>query len=194
MLAETIGQRKKRLRRQIQERRKLLSESVRNQRDDQIADRLLYFYDQNHFERIFSFMSTRNEPNLTDRLLLNRPNIEVFAPIIKSDFRMSFHQVQPGVARLLNSFGIEEPPPSAPSAENTSKTLILVPCLAVSRTGNRLGYGGGYYDRYFAAKPEGFKLGILYSEFIIAVESEPHDFKLDGFCSESELVLLTSSK
>ncbi len=82
----------------------------------------------------------------------------------------------------------------SPSALNDEKSLILVPCLAVSKSGNRLGYGGGYYDRYFASYPGGCKIGVLYSEFIIDVDAEPHDFVLDGFVTESDLVLLTRSK
>jgi 5-formyltetrahydrofolate cyclo-ligase len=47
--------------------------------------------------------------------------------------------------------------------------VVLVPCLGYTRSGHRLGYGGGYYDRWLAAHPQATAIGIAWS----ATELDP---------------------
>jgi 5-formyltetrahydrofolate cyclo-ligase len=59
-----------------------------------------------------------------------------------------------------------------------------VPLAACDLRGNRLGFGGGFYDRALVHQ-RGFKLGVGYSlQRVTHIESEPHDVRLDGFISE----------
>ncbi len=58
-------------------------------------------------------------------------------------------------------YGILEPTSDCPRAESLpARTLWLVPGLAFDPEGNRLGRGGGFYDRLLQRHPEGFRLGI----------------------------------
>jgi 5-formyltetrahydrofolate cyclo-ligase len=61
--------------------------------------------------------------------------------------------------------------------------LVLVPLLAFDKTGNRIGYGGGYYDRFLAnVKPSCIKVGLsFFDPFDEALAIEPTDIPLD-FC------------
>ena len=66
--------------------------------------------------------------------------------------------------------------------------IVLVPVVAFSRDGNRLGYGGGFYDKWFSKNPGTIKIGLAYSfqqfdDFI----TEGHDIKLDFVISETNL-------
>ena len=58
-----------------------------------------------------------------------------------------------------------------------SAGLVLVPALAVDRSGMRLGQGGGSYDRALARVPAGVPLAVLLydGELVDDVPSEPHD-------------------
>ena len=66
---------------------------------------------------------------------------------------------------------------------------ILVPGLAFSANGARLGYGKGYYDTFFAQHPV-LKLGLCYDfQLVPQVPTQPHDVRMDGFLTDKRLVL-----
>ncbi len=64
--------------------------------------------------------------------------------------------------------------------------LILVPGLAFTRTGQRLGRGGGHYDRLLARTAPGtVKLGVCFGfQLLSSLPTESHDVRLDGVISE----------
>ena len=76
------------------------------------------------------------------------------------------------------AFGIPEPAGLAET--ELSDVLVIVPALAIDRSGYRLGWGGGWYDRFFAEHRVFFRLGYIY-DFQLAdrLEREPHDIPLD---------------
>jgi 5-formyltetrahydrofolate cyclo-ligase len=91
----------------------------------------------------------------------------------------------------LNSgvWGIREPPPEAPEV---FPDILIVPLLAFDRTGNRIGYGAGYYDMTIA-RLRGMKsvvtMGIAYAAQEIAqVPTTPRDATLDLVLTEREVI------
>ncbi|MDO5733449.1 MAG: 5-formyltetrahydrofolate cyclo-ligase [Eubacteriales bacterium] len=77
---------------------------------------------------------------------------------------------------------IPEPSNSAEIyVEPCDAALVLVPGLYFDRVGRRLGYGGGYYDRYLAKHPALFRLGITFRDcFVETLPCEAHDLPLDA--------------
>ncbi|MCL2754834.1 MAG: 5-formyltetrahydrofolate cyclo-ligase [Oscillospiraceae bacterium] len=57
-------------------------------------------------------------------------------------------------------------------------TVCITPGLAFNHDGYRLGYGGGYYDRFLAANRV-FAIGLCYGELLTALPREPHDMRVD---------------
>jgi 5-formyltetrahydrofolate cyclo-ligase len=59
--------------------------------------------------------------------------------------------------------------------------LILVPALGFDRENNRLGLGGGWYDRFVAQQPQAQKIGVAYTWALVeeGIPVEPWDMKLD---------------
>ena len=59
--------------------------------------------------------------------------------------------------------------------------LILVPALGFDRDNNRLGRGGGWYDRFVAQQPQARKIGVAYAWALVedGIPVEPWDMKLD---------------
>ena len=77
--------------------------------------------------------------------------------------------------------GIREPA-SAETVEPSAVHAWLIPGLAFTKDGIRLGYGGGWYDRLLAdAPPDAIKIGVAYAfQVVDSLPSEPHDISLTG--------------
>ena len=87
---------------------------------------------------------------------------------------MTYHIVESLDELSVGSFGLLEPSEDAPLYDPKSDTrgsLAFAPAIAFDRAGYRLGYGGGYYDRFFNAY-NGSVVGVIFSEFV--VPSLPH--------------------
>ena len=69
--------------------------------------------------------------------------------------------------------------------------VVLVPCVGYTRSGWRLGYGGGYFDRWLAAHPHATAVGVAWSVGEIAeagFAAEPHDVALTLVVNEAGVV------
>ncbi len=79
------------------------------------------------------------------------------------------------------AFGIFEPE----EGEERTCEVALCPLLAVDEAGYRLGYGGGYYDRYFASHPEVLRVGLCYrGQVVKKLPHGAHDARLDAIVTE----------
>lgn len=81
----------------------------------------------------------------------------------------------------MSRFGIPEPV----YGEDTPVEIAAVPLLAVDDEGYRLGYGGGYYDRYFQKHPNVLRVGLCYSgQAVASLPHEQTDVPLDAVVTE----------
>jgi len=82
---------------------------------------------------------------------------------------------------------LREPAASQQIVAPEEIALILVPGLAFTRDGRRLGHGGGYYDRLLAQhRPHAIALGTCFDLQIVAdIPCEPHDQRVDALVTES---------
>ena len=68
---------------------------------------------------------------------------------------------------------------------------VLVPGLAFDAQGRRMGYGKGYYDKYFARYSECIKVGICYAVQIIdEVPTSQYDITMDAVATEQGIYLI----
>ena len=90
---------------------------------------------------------------------------------------MSFRRITSPLDLHPGVMGIPEPGDKAP--EVASPGFMMVPGLAFDRNGNRLGYGGGYYDRYLAGRSDLFTVGLAYGcQIVDTVPTEFNDVPL----------------
>lgn len=106
-------------------------------------------------------------------------------PCVQDDGSMIYRAYTRGDMLEKRSFGLLEPNPEVPEVE---PTLVLTPLLAFDRTGNRLGYGKGHYDRALTRlreKGRVFVCGLaFFGQEVEAVPAEPHDVPLDWVMTE----------
>lgn len=83
-----------------------------------------------------------------------------------------------------NKFGINEP---VGETENIDDFVAIVPCLAVDKKGNRLGYGGGFYDKFLKAKIS-IKIAICYDFQVVEnIESMSFDVSMDLIVTDKQI-------
>ena len=99
--------------------------------------------------------------------------------------RLSFHVIKKLSDLKVGAYNIPEPPVSLPEITEFSGALCLVPALAFNKKGRRLGYGGGYYDR-FLSDFKGISMGLAYSDFYVQdLPTEAHDATVDIIITEN---------
>ncbi len=102
--------------------------------------------------------------------------------VIQPDAAMIFRLWSPGEPLELDQAGVPAP---LPLAGTVVPQLILTPLLAFDADGGRLGQGGGYYDRTFAALPEAIRIGFAYAgQQVEDLPVERHDIRLHGVLTE----------
>jgi 5-formyltetrahydrofolate cyclo-ligase len=73
-------------------------------------------------------------------------------------------------------------------ADDEVFSVIVVPTLGFDDSLNRLGYGGGYYDRFLAKQRDALKIGLCYEEgHVKKIPIEKHDIPLDCIISEKRV-------
>ena len=119
--------------------------------------------------------------------------IQTALPRIEESGEMVFHLFENEAPLIRHRFGMREPSPEAPVIEATEKTLIVVPGLAFDRGGRRLGYGGGFYDRYLAAHPLARCVMAAFScQEAARVPAEENDIVMPMIITERETVRIHS--
>jgi 5-formyltetrahydrofolate cyclo-ligase len=107
---------------------------------------------------------------------------------------LRFRVWHPGDRLLPGPLGILEP---SPAAAEIVPDIVLVPLAAFDRTGHRIGYGAGHYDRTLAQlhKSKGFAaIGLAFAaQEVEAVPALQHDVPLDYVLTESNLFDFRSS-
>jgi len=97
---------------------------------------------------------------------------------------LSFRVWRPGDALVREKFGTMRP-----TGEERVPAFLLVPLLAFDRSGHRLGYGGGYYDRTLSALRDAFALGCAYAaQEVGKLPVAPYDMPLDAVATERGVI------
>ncbi|WP_082045974.1 5-formyltetrahydrofolate cyclo-ligase [Arthrobacter sp. L77] len=140
---------------------------------------------------IAAYLGVDPEPDTAPLLgELHRLGFGVAVPVCEPGYQLSWTAWTPGIPleRSVRAPVFEPVGPRWPFEELPDVALILVPALAVDRSGQRIGQGGGYYDRFLARHPLGRpgappRLGAVYRSEVLpvgAVPAEPCDQPLQG--------------
>ena len=117
-----------------------------------------------------------------------KKNYQISLPVIKKNFDMDFCKWSFNDPLKINQYGIPEPN----SKKLIYPDIILVPLVAFDNNLNRLGYGGGYYDRVIkklSGKKKILKIGLAFSvQKINNVPVTKYDKKLDYIVTNKNIL------
>jgi len=100
-----------------------------------------------------------------------------------------FRLWHPGMEMVRERFGTWRP-----TGAMKTPQVLFVPLLAFDRTGRRLGYGGGFYDRTLAALPGAYAVGCAFAAQEMAeVPAGPGDFLLHAVATEAAIIVCRSA-
>lgn len=156
---------KGKLRAKVKQFRGSLEPEYKAALDGEIKRRLVSTYQYKNCKTVMIYASTAIEVDtfgIIEQALADGKKVAL-PRCITGTREMSFHYVSDIVQLQKGSFGVLEPTQDMPLADNPDEPLMVVPALMLDSFGYRLGYGGGYYDRYLSAF-EGESIGICYSE------------------------------
>ena len=160
-----ISEKKKQLRAVVRKRLALLSEAEIRDCSASICAQIRDILELRGLAAgavVTSFAAFGPEPDLLDlhRLL---PELQIAYPCCRGKGVMSFHIVNDPADLVPGRYGILEPEEGIPPVNVADIEVFLVPALAYDQAGERLGKGGGYYDRLLAkASNESFRIGIIF--------------------------------
>ena len=110
---------------------------------------------------------------------LEKSKFKISLPVIKKNFEMDFYKWSFSEPLIINKYGIPEPIIKV----MTYPDILLIPLVAFDKKLNRLGYGGGYYDRFISKlskKKKIIKIGLALSfQKINKVPVNKYDKRLD---------------
>ena len=178
--------RKRALRRELNQRQCSLSNEYKKEASLEIARRVFQSMEYQEANTIFIYCGTSNE---VDTSIIIRDALKngkhVALPKILSMGIMETLEIESMEELIPERHGILEPKEGSRKIPPEEIDLALIPCLGFSRDGYRIGYGGGFYDRFL---PNGNFTKIIIAFDQMSVESMPvgaFDHKVDKIITES---------
>ncbi|MGL4820637.1 MAG: 5-formyltetrahydrofolate cyclo-ligase [Bacilli bacterium] len=102
--------------------------------------------------------------------------------------RLVFTEISEKTTWETKGLGILEPSDTTTVCTPSERSIVVVPGVCFSRLGYRIGYGGGYYDRYLEGK-QGIKISFAYDlQLDEHIEVEPHDIPVDILLTPNEMI------
>jgi len=170
---------KKELRRSIREQKRAMTEVEIEARSRALAEAFAASEAYKNAKTIYGYLpynqEVRTVPMLEQAL---RDGKRVAVPKVYGDemkflFMEDLSLVEKGYA------GIPEPIADGPVADDET-ALVLMPGLAFDPQGHRIGYGGGFYDKFLALEPNHPTLALCYEfQMLPSLETEAHDIPVD---------------
>ncbi len=187
----SIYDQKRQLRRRCKAIRMGLSDENRQQTGQAICMHLAAWDIFQSAETILTYMPIQAEVDL-GQLLIEFPEKRWVLPrMIPGEVgRMVFHPYDPDYL-IVHSYGMAEPAPHLIEVSSQDIQLVLAPGLAFDRSGWRLGYGGGYFDR-FLMDFSGVSVGVIFQAMLLeTIPHGEHDIPMNWLVTEEGLIKST---
>ncbi len=167
------------LRRAIREKKRAMSPEEIVSRSEKLGELFVKSQAYQNAKTIYGYLpynqEVRTVPMLEQAL---RDGKRVAVPKVYGD-RMKFIYLEDFSQVEKSDLGIPEPIGDTPVAEDRT-ALVLMPGLAFTKQGDRMGYGGGFYDRFLAEEPDHPTLALCYDfQIVDSLPTEEFDIPVD---------------
>ena len=182
---------KEQLRRSLLNQRRKIPYAIWQQKSIELCDRLTNCQSFQQAQNILAFTNFRQEPDLSQLWQKFPDKTWGFSRCVEKE--LIWHQV--AIADFESNmqsgvFGILEPHHDLPLMDLKKVDLILIPAIACDQQGYRLGYGGGFYDRWLP-NSSGVKAGIIFDKFYLdKIPKDIWDVQLDVIVTDSQLIFV----
>lgn len=165
--------------------RKTITGNEKNEFDNIIFTQFINSFFYHNFDRFLIYISVNHEVETSEIIQFLIDNNKKVAVPYCSGRNMDFYYIKSFNELIEGKFGIPSVDiTAAKKAENFNETLCIVPAVSFDNNGNRIGYGGGYYDR-FLNKNQLTTLGLCYERCISEnIPNENFDIKTDYVLTE----------
>ena len=170
---------KKELRRSIRERKRAMTEEEIVQRSEKLGKLFVQSEAYKNAKTIYGYLPYNQEGRtvpMLEQALKDGKRVavpKVYGDEMKFLYLDDLSKVSKGYA------GIPEPIADEPVADDET-ALVLMPGLAFDPAGHRIGYGGGFYDKFLAAEPNHPTLALCYEfQMLPELHTEEHDIPVD---------------
>lgn len=189
----SICDRKNELREEYKKIRNNINIKSKEQKTEEITKRFINTTQFKNAEIIAIYKSFSSEVSTEEIIKYALKSGKKIALPRVNKSKLDFYEIKSIDEKLIKSnFGIEEPIENSKTFVDKQKIdLVIVPGLAFDKEKNRLGYGGGFYDRFLAGI-NALKIGICFDEQLLKNETLPvkeTDVKLDIIITDKEMVI-----
>lgn len=178
------------IRNDAKKKRSCLTDDERIEKSRRIATKLFSTKAYKENDNILLYMSANNEvasSDIFDKAISDGKN--VFFPKVYGK-EMAFISVTSLDELAKGSYGISEP--ISDQKADITNGLIIMPGVAFDRNCNRIGYGGGYYDKYLLSHPGLASCAICYEcQLVDSIPFEAHDIKPQMLITENNVFIQT---
>ena len=178
---------KKALRREIGAKKRALTPEQIETRSNILADRLYKTPQYRDCESLYAYLSFNQEVRtnpIIERAWADGKRVAV--PKVVGDEMIFIWIDSFDNLAAQGAFHIMEPIENGPVADDET-ALILMPGLAFDPQGHRVGYGGGFYDRYLAAQPHHLTVALCYDfQMFDHLDVDDYDVPVDVIITDSE--------
>lgn len=171
---------KKELRQMVRQKKRAMTDEEIQMKSDLLEEKFLNSEAYRNAKAIYGYLPYNQEVrtvSMLQRALDDGKRVavpKVYGDEMRFIWMTDLSQVAKGYA------GIPEPVADAPVADD-SHALVLMPGLAFDREGHRIGYGGGFYDKFLTEEPEHPTLALCYDfQVFQEVKTEEFDIPVDS--------------
>jgi 5-formyltetrahydrofolate cyclo-ligase len=180
------------IRKELLSKRDNIPLEVRRSKNRMILERLLSLDEFRNAGVIFFFASFKTEVDTAEMIkssLLSGKRV-ILPKVDKDRYELQLYEIRDFGELVPGYMGIPEPPFQERRMSINDADIVIIPGAGFDASGNRIGYGGGYYDRLLSGlKKQTPVIAPAYEEQVVdSIPSEPHDIRVQMIVTDRRVI------